>query len=207
MADSVRKAIGVLDLFSVERPDWGPSEVATSLGIAKSTAHGLLAELARSGLTERLPGGRYRLGWRTVGLARTMLATNRLREAAGPLARKLSRQFGETVYVAARSGHDVVYLAGERPPTGVSAPSDSSGADGSPLWRVLFGREHERLDDHDYVLGAPHDLANVRCAVAPVDSATAIALCATRERAAARGEEYGRAVTGVATRLARAVRT
>ena len=40
----------VLDLFSVERPDWGPTDVANELGIAKSTAHALLGELASVGL-------------------------------------------------------------------------------------------------------------------------------------------------------------
>ena len=58
MPASVRKAALVLDLFSVERPDWGPTEVADELGIAKSTAHALLAELAGVGLIERLPCGR-----------------------------------------------------------------------------------------------------------------------------------------------------
>src|SRR5262249_25862273 len=57
MPRSVRRAAEVLDLFSVERPYWGPSEVAGQLGIAKSSAHALLAELARAGLTERLPCG------------------------------------------------------------------------------------------------------------------------------------------------------
>jgi IclR helix-turn-helix domain len=66
MPASVHKAALVLDLFSVERPDWGPTEVADELRIAKSTAHALLGELASVGLTERLPCGRYRLGWRTL---------------------------------------------------------------------------------------------------------------------------------------------
>lgn len=42
------------------------------------------------GLTERLPCGRYRLGWRTVGLARTMLATNGYRDVVMPTARRLA---------------------------------------------------------------------------------------------------------------------
>jgi len=50
MPASVHKAALVLDLFSVERPDWGPTEVADELGIAKSTAHALLRELTRYGI-------------------------------------------------------------------------------------------------------------------------------------------------------------
>ena len=97
MPASVRKAALVLDLFSVERPDWGPTEVADELGIAKSTAHALLAELASVGLIERLPCGRYRLGWRTVHLARTMLATSGYGEVVTRTARRLASHFGETV--------------------------------------------------------------------------------------------------------------
>src|SRR5262245_58821705 len=78
MPASVHKAALVLDLFSVERPDWGPTEVADELRIAKSTAHALLSELTSVGLTERLPCGRYRLGWRTVGLARTKTGHERI---------------------------------------------------------------------------------------------------------------------------------
>ncbi len=61
--ESVNKASKVLDLFSVERPALGPTEVANELGIAKSTAHALLGELTNVGLTERLPCGTYLLGW------------------------------------------------------------------------------------------------------------------------------------------------
>jgi DNA-binding IclR family transcriptional regulator len=67
------------------------------LGITKSTAYALLGELASVGLTERLPCGRYRLGWRTVGLARTTLATNGYRDVVLPTARRVAGHFGETV--------------------------------------------------------------------------------------------------------------
>ena len=94
MPESVHKAALVLDLFSVERPDWGPTEVADELSIAKSTAHALLGELTSVGLTERLPCGRYRLGWRTLALARTKLATSGYREEITPTARRLASHFG-----------------------------------------------------------------------------------------------------------------
>jgi DNA-binding IclR family transcriptional regulator len=122
MPRSVRRAAEVLDLFSVERPYWGPSEVAVQLGIAKSSAHALLSELARAGLTERLPCGRHRLGWRLVGLARTALQTNGYRETVAPAARALAAHFGETVHVAALERDSVVYVASERPAGGVAAP-------------------------------------------------------------------------------------
>src|SRR5919204_1431023 len=96
MPASVHKAASVLDLFSVERPDWGPTEVAHELRIAKSTAHALLCELTSFGLTERLPCGRYRLGWRTLELARTKLATSGYGEAITPTARRPASPLRET---------------------------------------------------------------------------------------------------------------
>src|SRR4026208_2135922 len=60
MPASVHKAALVLDLFSVERPDWGPTEVASELSIAKSTAHALLRALTRVGATAPGPAGRRR---------------------------------------------------------------------------------------------------------------------------------------------------
>ncbi len=47
----------MLDLFSVEHPDRGPTEVAYELGIAKSTGHALLGEPTSVALTERMPCG------------------------------------------------------------------------------------------------------------------------------------------------------
>ena len=132
MPGSVRKAALVLDLFSVERPDWGPTDVADELGIAKSTAHALLAELASAGLTERLPCGRYRLGWRMLGLARTMLETSGYRDVVMPTARRLASHFGETVHVTAWERGHVLYVASERPPGGVAAPTGPVAAQLTP---------------------------------------------------------------------------
>src|SRR4051812_50105136 len=104
MPRSVRRAAEVLDLFSAERPYWGPTEVAVQLGIAKSSAHALLGELARAGLTERLPCGRHRLGWRLGGVARAVLQTNGDRGTGAPAARALAAHFGETVPIGRASG-------------------------------------------------------------------------------------------------------
>ena len=140
----VRKAAQVLDLFSVQRPDWGPTEVADELKIAKSTAHALLRELASVGLTERLPCGRYRLGWRTLGLARTMLATNGHLDMITPTARRLANHFGETVHITAWQRGRVLYVTTERPPGGVAAPTEPVVAELTPPGRVLLA---ERAGD------------------------------------------------------------
>jgi DNA-binding IclR family transcriptional regulator len=223
MPTSVRKAALVLDLFSVERPHWGPTEVADELGIAKSTAHALLGELTSVGLTERLPCGRYRLGWRTVGLARTMLATSDHRDVIKPTARRLASHFAETVHVTAWERGRVLYVASERPPGGVAAPAGPVAARLTPPGTVLLAErdgetgggldpdEAERVRRRGYAVGAQRVLERVDCAAVPVrtsdgPASAALALCAPRDRFQARRDEYVRAIAGAGERIARSVR-
>jgi DNA-binding IclR family transcriptional regulator len=223
MPASVRKAALVLDLFSDERPDWGPTEVSEELRIAKSTAHALLAELASVGLIERLPCGRYRLGWRTVGLARTMLATSGYRDMVVPTARRLAGQFGETVHVAAWDRGRVLYVASERPQHGVAAPAVPVAADLTPPGLVLLADragdtgggldqdEAERVRRRGYAVGTQRALDGVDCAAAPLrtsdgPASAALALCAPSDRFRARRDEYARAIAGAGKRISRSVR-
>jgi DNA-binding IclR family transcriptional regulator len=222
MPESVRKAALVLDLFSVERPDWGPTEVADELRIAKSTAHALLGELTSVGLTERLPCGRYRLSWRTLGLARTMLATSGYHDVIVPAARRLASQFGETVHVTAWERGRVLYVASQRPPGGVAAPTEPVAARRTPPGLVLLAEraaagggldpdEVQRIRRRGYAVGAQRALDQVDCAAAPVRTSdgpatAALALCAPRGRFQARRDEFALAVAGASARIARSVR-
>jgi len=213
----------VLDLFSVERPDWGPTEVASELSIAKSTAHALLRELTRVGLTERMPCGRYRLGWRTVGLARTKLATSGYRDSLMPTARRLASHFGETVHIAAWERGRVLYVASQRPPDGVAAPAKPVAAQLTPPGTVLLaeradgagsGLDPDELDHTrrlGYAVGAQRALDGVDCAAAPVrtgdgPASVVLALCAPHDRFQRRRDEYARAIAGAGERIARSVR-
>jgi DNA-binding IclR family transcriptional regulator len=223
MPASVHKAALVLDLFSVEQPDWGPTAVADELGIAKSTAHALLRELTSVGLTERLPCGRYRLGWRTLELARTKLATSEYHDAVTPTARELANHFGETVHLTALERGRVLYVASQRPAEGVAAPAEPVAAQLTPPGTVLLAErgdgagngvepdELERTRRRGYAVGAQRALEGVECAAAPVrtnegPATGALALCAPRDRFEARREEYTRAIAGAGERIARSVR-
>lgn len=200
----VARAAEVLDLFTVERPYWGPTDVAAEVGIAKSSAYELLRELSRSGLLERMACGNYRLGWRLVGLARTMLRSNGLGTTVVPAAHALSRQLGETVHLAALDRDRVLYAASVVPAGGVAAPTSPVDAEQTPLGQVL-STEHSGV-----LVGPQRALEGVTCAAAAVrlgnEPVGSLGVCATDERFAARREVYARAVGAVQQRLARGVR-
>src|SRR4051794_41972859 len=76
MLSTLGRAAKVLDLFTVEAPEWGATAVAHELQIAKSQAHELLVSLAVGGLLQRVGMGRYRLGWRIVALNAVLVETS-----------------------------------------------------------------------------------------------------------------------------------
>ena len=52
--NTVAKVGRVLDLFAPEQPEWGVSEVAEALRIPRSSAHALLASLAKAKASDTL---------------------------------------------------------------------------------------------------------------------------------------------------------
>jgi DNA-binding IclR family transcriptional regulator len=201
---SVRRAAEVLDLFSLERPHWGPTEVAAEVGVAKSSAHALLQELAHAGLVERMACGRYRLGWRLAGLAHTMLQTNGLSTTVIPAAHELAMQLGETVHLAALDRDRVLYVTSLVPAGGVAAPTEPVAAELTPLGQVL-STEHRGV-----LVGPQRALDGVACAATALrvrdEPAGSLGVCAPNERFATRREVYVRAVGATQQRVARGTR-
>lgn len=96
MLGTVVRAGRLLDLFTMETPEWGATSVASELRIAKSQAHELLMSLSEIGLLRRSERGRYRLGWRTLELGRDVVRSQ-LSDDVLPLMRGLARHFEEPV--------------------------------------------------------------------------------------------------------------
>lgn len=107
---SVANAARVLKSFGPNDREWGVSDLARHLGIAKSTAHRLLATLTDEGLLEQdAQTGRYRLGLAVFDLAAAAQSTD-LHEAVLMPMTELRNRTGETVQVAVLDGRDVVYV-------------------------------------------------------------------------------------------------
>jgi DNA-binding IclR family transcriptional regulator len=110
MLGTVTRAGRLLDLFTTESPEWGPTAVARELGIAKSQAYELLTSLCAIGLLRRSHGGQFRLGWRTLTLGRNLLRTQ-FPESVANLLRSLARAFGEPVHLMALERNHLELIA------------------------------------------------------------------------------------------------
>jgi DNA-binding IclR family transcriptional regulator len=91
----------ILSLFSFDCPEWGVGEIASRLGLAKSTVSELLTSLASQGFVERTRRGRYRLGWRLFTLNQVLLEST-------PLVRESRREMQELVERHGESSHLMV---------------------------------------------------------------------------------------------------
>jgi DNA-binding IclR family transcriptional regulator len=110
LVQSVDRAVSVMEFLS--RNGWSRvTEVATELGIHKSTAYRLLTTLRDRGLVEQdASTEKYRLGFGVVLLASTVTADLDVLRCARPVCERLSEQTQETVTVAVLEDDEAVVI-------------------------------------------------------------------------------------------------
>ena len=83
------RALDILLLFTAEKPVWAGTEIATQLGVARSTGYRYLQSLVSTGFIEEAAAG-FRLGPRIFELARLARAGIGLSEVSLPSMRRLA---------------------------------------------------------------------------------------------------------------------
>lgn len=107
---SVRNAARLLKAFSSRDPEFGVTELASRLGLGKSTVHRVLATLVDEDLIEQdAETGRYRLGLAIHDLGGASANTDLHAAVLMPMS-VLRNRTGETVHVGVLDGRDVVYV-------------------------------------------------------------------------------------------------
>ncbi|GAB3112978.1 IclR family transcriptional regulator [Streptomyces calidiresistens] len=97
---SLERAAAVLRLLAGGERRLGLSDIASTLGLAKGTAHGLLRTLQQEGFVEQDPvSGRYQLGAELLRLGNSYLDVHELRARALVWTDDLARSGGESVHL------------------------------------------------------------------------------------------------------------
>jgi DNA-binding IclR family transcriptional regulator len=105
----LQNGLAVLRAFSVEEPLLGVSEIATRVGLHKSTVSRILATLESEELVERDPTTRrFSLGLGVIALAGPLLANLDVRRVAYPVLVGLSRRTAETAALMMWDGGEAV---------------------------------------------------------------------------------------------------
>src|SRR5215212_10830811 len=142
MSLTTRKVMRVLDLFSLEYPEWGVSEVARALGLPKSSTSELMSSMTDQRLLSRRARGRYRLGWRLFELSQTLLDTTEFRSEARKAMEELVRCWKETMHLAVLDGVQAIYIEKLQPTPAVQIRITRAGvhlpAHSSAVGKVLL---------------------------------------------------------------------
>jgi DNA-binding IclR family transcriptional regulator len=108
---AVAKAVRILEVVSTFPEAMGISDIARSLGLSKSTVHGIVSTLVAEGFLTSVSGGKlYGLGPRLLELG-TRARDQRLLDAAEAELQYLVERSGQTALFGRRQGNGVVILA------------------------------------------------------------------------------------------------
>jgi DNA-binding IclR family transcriptional regulator len=94
---SLERMLGVLDVFSLDRPVWTVDSLTGALGYTRSTTYRYVKELVDAGLLARAGGGSYMLGPRIIELDRQIRLCDPLLATAAPVMRALLSECGPGV--------------------------------------------------------------------------------------------------------------
>lgn len=170
MLSTIARTGSLLTLFTSERPEWGVREVAMHLSVPKSNAHDLLSSLAAIGMLQRTPEGRYRLGWRVLTMARSLVCGSGLERQSHLYTATLARHVGYSATLAAWDGHRIVCIVSARGRKGAELPGVTAGArmpgHSTALGKMLLAhRPWEEVVDRIERYGLPRQTADtVACA-------------------------------------------
>ena len=118
---SVDRAVDVLE-YLARHGDAAVTDLATALGVHRSTAFRLLAALEARGLVEQVSErGRYRLGFGIVRLAGASAARLDLVEQSRPVTQRLALELADTVNVARLEAGAAVNVDQVRGPAAVTS--------------------------------------------------------------------------------------
>jgi len=125
---SIDRALQVLELFSLEKPEWGVTEISKALNIYKSNVHNVLTTLAEKGFVIKdSKTDKYKLGIKFFELGSIVIKNMDLRKIAHPYMEKLLKEFNETVHLG-------ILVEGEI----LSIEQEESGQSLSP--RIFIGK-------------------------------------------------------------------
>jgi DNA-binding transcriptional ArsR family regulator len=194
MSRTMKKAMRLLDLFSLQRPEWGVSEVAKALGFPKSTTSELMSDLADQRLLSRSTKGKYRLGWRLFELSQTLLDTTEFKNEARRVMEELVECWRETVHLAVLDGVQAVYIE-KLQPTRLRAADDE---DARPAPRARGSNSRVRAQ---YLVPRPEGA--VGGVDAPQDSAADLAVDLLKCRSKAQPGKHASEHRGSSRRIVR----
>jgi DNA-binding IclR family transcriptional regulator len=117
---SIDRALQILELFSMEKPAWGITEISKALNMYKSNVYNILFTLAERGFIKKDPNTeKYSLSIKYFELGSIVIKNMDLRKIALPYIEKLFQEFNETVHLGVLDKDRVVSIEREESKQGL----------------------------------------------------------------------------------------
>lgn len=110
MIGSVRRAIDIINCFTVDNPVLGNAEIAEKLNLSRSTTHHIVKTLCNEGVLMRDNSRKYRLGWKLLDWNNNVMFQHDIYSKALPLVQGLTEQFRGTAHIGMYDKGDVVFV-------------------------------------------------------------------------------------------------
>ncbi len=108
---SLSNALKLLNLFTVDEPEWALVELSEELEVGTSTIYRLTDTLIHEGFLVREPLTKvFRLGSSLLQFGQYIITSYEICEIAPPILEKLVRETGETVHLSILEGTKTTYL-------------------------------------------------------------------------------------------------
>lgn len=135
---SLARAVSVLEVLGESDTPLNLADLCRLMNLHKSTAHRSLMVLEQTGLIERTPENRFRLGLKLYELGNRAVEQIDLRAHVKPYMDRLSTQIGETVHLSVLQKSSIVYLDKAGPTRKVCASSKIGTS--NPVYCTSMGK-------------------------------------------------------------------
>jgi DNA-binding IclR family transcriptional regulator len=133
------RVVAILDLLGASDNSLSLAEICQRMGLHKSTAHRALMALERTGMIERAPASRYRLGLKLYDMGSRAVEQIDLRSRVHPHLRKLALRVGETVHLGVLHKTRIVYINKIEPINRRVCISSRTGTS-NPIYSTSLGK-------------------------------------------------------------------
>lgn len=133
------RVVAILDLLGTSDDSLSLAEICNRMELRKSTAHRALMALERTGLIERAPGSRYRLGLKLYDMGNRAVEQIDLRARVHPYLRKLALRVGEIVHLGVLHKTRVMYVDKVEPINRRVCVSSRTGTS-NPVYSTSLGK-------------------------------------------------------------------
>ena len=134
----IDRMMRLLDALARHSSALSLKELSAETGLHPSTAHRILGVMVQNRVVNRIAPGTYRLGMRLFELGSMVHARIGARQEAFPYMQQLQTQTGETIQLAVKLEHEIVYV--EQLSAATSTPDTSLIGTKAPLHATAAGK-------------------------------------------------------------------